>query len=136
MKIYLCGPINGCTDEECKNWREEAKKRFEQTIDPMRRDYRGIEAESVNEIVQLDKLDVDNCDLILANCPKPSAGTSMEILYAWERNTPVVVVIPEGTPISPWIKYHATKIVHSFADAYTWIENIEPDRGNEMRLCR
>lgn len=27
-KVYLCGPINGCTDSECKDWRAEALKRF------------------------------------------------------------------------------------------------------------
>lgn len=76
MKIYLCGPINGCTDEECKDWREAAKKRFPETIDPMRRDYRGRETECVNEIVELDKLDVNDCDVMLVNNPKPSVGTS------------------------------------------------------------
>jgi hypothetical protein len=44
MKVYLCGPINGCTDSECIDWRAAAKKRLSDTIDPMRRDYRGREA--------------------------------------------------------------------------------------------
>jgi uncharacterized PurR-regulated membrane protein YhhQ (DUF165 family) len=26
--IYLCGPINGCTDEECKDWRDAALSFF------------------------------------------------------------------------------------------------------------
>lgn len=43
MKVYLCGPINGCTDDQCKNWREAAKQVLSDTVDPMRRDYRGRE---------------------------------------------------------------------------------------------
>jgi len=31
MKVYLCGPINGCTDEECKNWRETVKAQLPDT---------------------------------------------------------------------------------------------------------
>jgi nucleoside 2-deoxyribosyltransferase len=85
----------------------------------MKRDYRGKENESYREIVDLDKLDVRQCDLILANCPKPSVGTSMEILLAWQLGKPVVVVAKE--PISPWLRYHATKICSSMSEAVDWI---------------
>ena len=27
--VYLCGPINGCTDSECRDWREYVKDRWE-----------------------------------------------------------------------------------------------------------
>ena len=120
-KIYLCGPINGCTDEECNDWRTFIKNRFKNTIDPMRRDYRGRELESVNEIVQIDKIDVLNSDIIIASCPKPSVGTSMEIFFGWENNKLVVAVVPDGTAISPWLKYHSTTIVNSFEKACDWI---------------
>lgn len=116
--LYLCGPINGCTDVEANDWRTYIKERWAgQTLDPMRRDYRGREEESFREIVELDKEDVLESDIILANCPKPSAGTSMEILFAWENNRPVVAVVPRGIPVSPWIRYHSTHVVHSLADA-------------------
>jgi nucleoside 2-deoxyribosyltransferase len=120
--IYLCGPINGCTDEECKDWREAVKARWPgETLDPMRRDYRGKETESVNEIVEFDKIDVTNSDVILVNYDKPSVGTSMEVLYAFERGKLVVVVAKEGASISPWLRYHSHKILHSFEDAIIWI---------------
>lgn len=118
MKIYLCGPIAGCTDEECKDWREAAKKQFKDTIDPMRRDYRGREDDCVDEIVELDKKDIDDSDALLVNHPKPSVGTSMEVLYAWERNKLIVVVVPKGSSISPWMIYHSTFIVETFEEAY------------------
>lgn len=120
--VYLCGPINGCTDGECNNWRTDAKIVFKNTIDPMRRDYRGVELDSVNEIVVLDKADVRSCNVVLASCPKPSVGTSMEVFYAWTLDIPVVCVVPDGVAVSPWLKYHSTKIVSTFADAYKFIE--------------
>lgn len=120
--LYLCGPINGCTDEECKDWRELAKTAWDgATIDPMRRDYSGKEDQSVNEIVELDKIDVMNSDALLVNYDRPSVGTSMEILYAFERGKLVVVVAREGERISPWLRYHSHKICNSFADAFKFL---------------
>jgi hypothetical protein len=123
-KTYLCGPINGCTDEEAKNWREMIKAEVgaESCIDPMRRDYRGREDECVDELVELDKIDVLEADIILVNYDKPSVGTSMEVLYAWMHHKNIIVVCKEGTVISPWLRYHSTYIVHSFTDALSIIE--------------
>lgn len=118
MKTYLCGPINGCTDEECKNWREAAKLILHVTVDPMVRDYRGREDDCVKEIVELDKKDIDGCEALLVNYDKPSVGTSMEVLYAWEKGKYIVVVCKEGTKLSPWLKYHSSEIVHSFQEAF------------------
>src|SRR5262249_50278719 len=90
-KVYLCGPINGCTDAEAKDWRNAVKRHFPDALDPMRRDYRGKEAESYREIVELDKRDVEAADVILVNYDKPSVGTSMEILWAWLKETPIIL---------------------------------------------
>lgn len=88
----------------------------------MRRDYRGREAECVNEIVRLDKIDIEQSDALLVNYDKPSVGTSMEVFYAWLLGRPVVVVAKSGTVISPWLRYHSTAIVDSFAEAYSMLE--------------
>jgi hypothetical protein len=122
--VYLCGPINGCTDEEAKDWRAAVKKKVKRTLDPMKRDYRGREAECYREIVDLDKVDVEASDVILVNYDKPSVGTSMEIYHAWLHRIPVVVVARADAVISPWLRYHSTKIVHSFDDAVRWINEI------------
>lgn len=122
--IYLCGPINGCADEECSDWREFVKGLWGgPTLDPMRRDYRGKEDESAKEIVELDKIDVTNCDVVLVNYDKPSVGTSMEILYAFERGKLVVVVAKENTRISPWMAYHSHRIFTSFDAALGYIKD-------------
>jgi len=115
--VYLCGPINGCTDSEAKDWREFVKTKLPNTVDPMRRDYRGREDDNVNEIVEGDKADINLCSHLLVNYDKTSGGTSMEILYAWERDIPVIVVAAPESRISPWLRYHSTEIVHSFAEA-------------------
>lgn len=120
MVVYLCGPINGCTDSECNDWRSYAKSRLAETLDPMRRDYRGREAESVEEIVELDKIDIDVSDVVLANCPKPSVGTSMEIYIAWRVGKTVVTVAQ--SPISPWLVYHSTVVVPTIKQAIDWLE--------------
>jgi hypothetical protein len=113
--VYLCGPINGCTDEECKDWRYYVQKHLRHpTLDPMTRDYRGREDECFKEIVEGDKEDLDLSTHILVNYNKPSVGTSMEILYAWERGKKILIVAKADTRISPWMRYHSHGLVYSF----------------------
>lgn len=121
--VYLAGPINNCTDSECKDWRKELITTVQDMIffDPMTRDYRGKEDESVAEIVEKDKADIDASDVLLVKYDKPSVGTSMEVLYAWERDKQVVIVADSATKISPWLRYHSHKIVSSFSDALQFI---------------
>lgn len=120
--IYLCGPINGCTDAEANDWRALVKELWSgSTIDPMRRDYRGREAENVRDIVELDKIDVLSSDVVLVNYDKPSVGTAMEVLYAFERGKLVIVVAREGASISPWLRYHSHRICQSFNAALVQI---------------
>ena len=133
MKIYLCGPINGCTDTECKDWREDAKKVLPDTLDPMRRDFRGREDDCCKEIVEGDKSDINQCDAILVNYDRQSAGTSMEIFYAWHTAKKVVVVAKPGMVISPWIKYHSHSIVNSFENAFEILKRIEVEKEEYLK---
>jgi nucleoside 2-deoxyribosyltransferase len=116
MKVYLCGPINGCNDNECKDWRAAATVQLTQAghraYDPMVRDYRGRELEPgiAAEIVENDKADIDACDAMLVYYPKPSVGTAMEVLYAWERKTRIVVIDESNAKLSPWLVYHSHAI--------------------------
>jgi hypothetical protein len=94
-------------------------------IDPMKRDYRGKEAESYREIVDLDKRDVRTSDVILVNYVKPSVGTSMEVFYAWSIGIPIVLWCAPDASISPWLRYHSTAIVHSLDEAVRKIRDIQ-----------
>jgi nucleoside 2-deoxyribosyltransferase len=123
--VYLCGPINGCTDAECNDWRSFAKEHLKcGTLDPMARDYRGREREPGIDakIVENDKADIDESDILLVNYVKPSVGTSMEILWAWLAHKPIILVAAEGENLSPWLTYHVSKIVHSMRAACEWCD--------------
>ena len=112
-KIYLCGGINSLTDAEAKDWRREAADllcaRGMAVLDPMARDYRGKEDESVELIVKGDLDDIRSCDAILVNATRPSWGTAMEIVYASKLNgKKCVAFVDPGKPVSPWLRYHCT----------------------------
>lgn len=117
MKPYLCGPINGCTDAEANNWRDTVTVAFPESINPMKRDYRGKELTNYREIVDLDKRDIRASDVLLVNYDKPSVGTSMEIFYAWTLGIPIVIWAPPTARLSPWLIYHSTAITHSLAES-------------------
>jgi hypothetical protein len=123
MKVYLCGGINGLTDAQAKDWREEAKAllRYE-TLDPMRHDYRGREDENVGYIVAGDENDIRESDCVLVWAERASWGTAMEV-YAAKRTFSklVVTVVPPGVPVSPWLRFHSHHICTSLADACAWI---------------
>ncbi|MFD4699785.1 nucleoside 2-deoxyribosyltransferase [Streptomyces niveus] len=115
--VYLAGPIQGCTDSEATDWRDAARMMIRGDIlNPMARDYRGREHENVSDIVEGDKADIRKCRAVLAYCPRPSVGTSMEIQYAWSLHIPVVTVVPSG-PVSPWLRYHSIGVFRDLAAA-------------------
>jgi nucleoside 2-deoxyribosyltransferase len=108
LTVYLAGPIFGCTDDECRAWREQAKYFLGgaiKTLDPMRRDYRGREAASAAEIVHGDLADIEQCDVVLANVSKPTWGTGMEIAHAHMLGKPAFA-FGATNPASPWLLHH------------------------------
>jgi hypothetical protein len=130
MRVYLCGPMAGCTDEEAGGWRKAATTHLNgfgiTTLDPMDRDYRyteyGDDPESVlPDLVEEDKIDIEMSDVVLVNFTKPSTGTAMEIILAWQRCKRVIVVNPLGLQLSPWIYYHAHEVYGSMHEAYEHI---------------
>lgn len=118
--IYLCGPIQGRSDDECVVWRKEFQKKWAKlgydVLDPMRRDYRNIEhlesRKIAAEIVAYDLEDINNSVGLVVYFDRPSVGTSMEIFYAASIRLPVVVINVSKQPLSPWLLHHSTDIVH------------------------
>lgn len=122
--IYLAGPINGCTDAEAMDWREDLTARLpgHTVISPMTRDYRGKEDENVDGIVEGDKEDIRQSHIVIAYCPKPSVGTSMEVFYAYSAlSKRVVIYAPPGAPISPWLKYHSHVVLDNAEDVAKYV---------------
>jgi nucleoside 2-deoxyribosyltransferase len=119
VRVYLCGPINGRSDDDAKGWREYAKQHLSDTVDPMSRDCRGRELEPgiAKEIVENDKEDILSCDALLVYYDKPSVGTSMEILFAHQLGKSMVLVDKSDKPLSPWLLYHCDAIVKSLDQA-------------------
>lgn len=126
--IYLCGPINGRTTEDATGWRETVKELWEgETLDPMRRDYRGREMEHgiAAEIVEGDLVDINNSDAILVFFDKPSVGTAMEVFYANHNlGKPVVVVNSSNGPLSPWMVHHSDRQVSSVKEALNILKEL------------
>lgn len=124
-RVYLAGPIFQQTDATCNDWRSTFKAVAGFTwLDPMSRDYRGREDDCTNDIVEGDKEDIDNCQALIAKVNSPSAGTSMEILWAWLNETPVISIC-EGR-VSPWVRYHSTHIAKSEAEALAFLRGLAP----------
>ena len=125
--IYLCGPIQGCDEDETTDWRTAAKERLAGRfilLDPMRRNFRDNEIDSANEIVDFDLQDIRDADLILVNYLKPSIDTAMEVFYAAHDLGKFVIAF---SPIpykdcSPWMVRFTTKILVSLEDAIRYIE--------------
>lgn len=125
MTIYLAGGINALSDDDAKDWRAQAAELLNgDVLDPMARDYRGQEDQNVAAIVEGDLDDIAQCEAVLAWCPRASWGTAMEIHHASTQGQPVIAVVPEGQPVSPWLRYHTTTVVHTLEDAVTAIHEV------------
>lgn len=144
--VYLAGGINGLTDGDATDWRTQAKALLPREIgvlDPMSRDYRGKEDENVKAIVDGDLADIASCEAVIAYCPRPSWGTAMEIHHIattgktisvtkggndYEASTRTVVgyrktvaVVPDGVPVSPWLRHHTDAVVGTLGAAVAQI---------------
>jgi len=132
--IYLSGGIKDLTDEEAFGWRKEVQNHYLRlgskihTLIPSRLQERfDMSSEAAARwIVKRDKVGIAEADIILAFCPRPSWGTAMEIMYAYELDKWIVVVCDEDYP-SPWLITHSDIIVPTLMDAYPEIDKIIND---------
>jgi|TARA_R110000822_G_scaffold83252_3_gene196301 nucleoside 2-deoxyribosyltransferase len=104
-KVYLAGPIEGCTDDEVLVWRQSATLSLGngiKAISPVK-----IDSTFASAIITQNKYDVAECDVTLAYLPKCisdrrcSYGTICEIAWAHAHNKPVVIVSDD-----PYIHEH------------------------------
>jgi len=128
-KIYLAGPVTGKDLVEAKKHRNKIEHslnvRGMLALSPIRGKKDGEQYEA-NEIVDRDLMDIRNSDAILCDYTDEDhsyIGTSMEIMYAAEREIPVFVVT-ESKRIKNhyWIQKYATKIFSNFREAAIYME--------------
>lgn len=129
MTVYLCGPILGRSDAECVDWRLRAAELLApiETLDPIRRDYRGKEhLHGLPEKIVADDLeDIRNSRALLVMFDQPSIGTSMEIrVAAAEVHIPVYTVDVSGKPRSPWLVHHTTQFFDTLEDACAALQEL------------
>jgi len=118
----------GCTDEECRDWREYAKQHFTgAALDPMIRAYRECPMDGMVDMVENDKAVIDRCDTILVNFVKPCVGTSIKVLYGWERGKRVILIAPPDAVVSPWLVYHSHQLFHTVEEAIAYINNAKSE---------
>ena len=149
-KIYLGGAIKDLSTKEASNWRQKAKKKLEiveileskdkvvqeygmgdgtapvqlfECLNPMRRNFRDTEFQSQNEIVALDKVDILNSDILLVNATKPSWGTAMEIMFAFQHHK-IIVTFTGGEfgLTNPWVAFHSTRVTNTLEEAIDYIK--------------
>ena len=117
-KVYLAGPITGCTYKECTNWRDGVRVELAEVgidgFSPMRnKEFLANLKEAIEDygdhpeimctdrgIMRRDMFDVRTADAIFVNLLGTeivSIGTVIEIAIAYDRNIPVIVAMePEG----------------------------------------
>ena len=131
MRVYLCGPMTGCSYADASEWRDEAKfwlRRHGITaLDPMDRDYRDNPLSHLPALVEEDKIDIELSDVLLVNFSGKSVGTSMEVMYGWDHGKRVIIVSEDYTE-DPWLVYHSHNIYRTMQEAYDKIFRLFKDK--------
>lgn len=110
--VYGCGPISGCSYEECVDWRDATERRFAEhgvlfaspmrnksylrTMDSMPDQAKENLLSTARGIMTRDFYDCCRCDLLFANllgATRVSIGSVMEIAWCWQRRIPVVLIM-------------------------------------------
>jgi len=116
--IYLSGKI--IKEHEATNYRGLVAKGLREfgfaSLDPLRGKYNPDEWSklSPNEIVARDLSDIDRSSVVLSVMMKSqdsSFGTPAEILYAWQKHIPIILVTNERYLTEhPWVKVFCSHI--------------------------
>lgn len=129
--IYLAGPIRFC-DNGGHDWRNSiieeyseeynfinpldehdgTKEEVEILRDPLEYDEDSEKKQILpSEIVDSDKNMISASDAVFVGLKDIIArGTSMEIMYSFNKDIPVFVWTMEGQEVSPWVRHHAEYI--------------------------
>lgn len=127
--IFLSGPMRGINREIAQKWRKEAEERLKskfKILNPYRgRGEKETFIDPKGAIIR-DKNDILSCDILLVNDTFKSAsmiGTSMEILFAYERFKQIIV-FGKAHYKDYWLDYHATMRVDTLEEACKICEDL------------
>ena len=120
MKLLVCGPVAHGNIQKIKELQNFLKEEGFNVIDQFREeemDYSSIrdfrdKKRLAERIVKNDLKFIEECDVIVAICDKPSFGTAIEIYYAKKLGKKVIVLNEEAQP-SPWPIAFAEHVVRS-----------------------
>ena len=114
--------MRGVDRKEGQKWREEASKllgRQFKTVTPYRGREKGETFPDPKGAIVRDKADILNSDLLIVNDMYSDAsmiGTSMEVLFAYEHNKPIIV-FGQAHSKDYWLNYHASIRVETLEEA-------------------
>lgn len=100
LKVYLAGPMRGCTKKEMTEWREwfseRLNKRFPGIVifDPVKTEH------PFNQIVRRDLLCLRRSDVVIVNYTKSSSGTMGEMVSCRHYGVPTVTWVHYE---DPWV---------------------------------
>jgi nucleoside 2-deoxyribosyltransferase len=127
-RIYLAGPIAHTDDPN--DWRQElidehSTVEFANPLD----EYTPADASNPHlhdDIVDSDKQQIEASDALLVGYEAVrSVGTTMEVLFAYERDIPVAILIRDDSilsDLSPWYHYHSEFITSKPGHAVAYLE--------------
>lgn len=111
-KVFLSGPIRGLSRHQSLGWRNDANKLLAPKISTIHA-LRGREKKETlpdpRIAIQRDKNDITKADVVLVNdtFDKVSMiGTSMEVIYAFERGK-LVVIFGRAHESDYWLNFHS-----------------------------
>jgi hypothetical protein len=117
MKTYLCGGINELSDSACCDWRAVAKSLLRtETLDPMRRDYRGREGDFTNEIIEILK----------GSDAREFDRTAIEKLFEIQRRTALLLIQQAGATKSG-VRHVVTRKA-----LLAWVQHIEATEAQDL----
>lgn len=130
MKVIVCGPIAYGNIEEIRMIQKILEKEGYNVIDQFKlteMDYSSIEdfrdrREVAERIVKNDLMFIDECDILVALCDRPSFGTAIETFYAKMHGKIVIVLSGKPQP-SPWPIAFADTIVKSLDELKLVLSN-------------
>jgi hypothetical protein len=135
-RVYFARAVDGqdreALDDLVSLVRHELDETGLELVDPVATEpeFTGPAADSLGRhraIVDHDLLVLRSCQAVLMDISIPGhsyIGCICEMLYAYSWHIPCVVYMGDIDSNRPWLRYHATEIVQSRAEAIGWLRDL------------